>query len=130
MITDRITDRIDAITGIPPEYRHAILPAPKSVKIELTSQCNYRCGFCAHRLRMKERGGMDREFSIRIFDNERKFGGRIHSKGVHGSRSGFAEIQHEQCRPGTIRESCRGQIQIMGSIAHESQKYLLGSRAK
>jgi len=66
MITDRITDRIDAITGIPPEYRHAILPAPKSVKIELTSQCNYRCGFCAHRLRMKERGGMDREFYKRI----------------------------------------------------------------
>ena len=24
-------------------------PAPHSVKIELTSQCNYRCGFCAHR---------------------------------------------------------------------------------
>jgi MoaA/NifB/PqqE/SkfB family radical SAM enzyme len=33
-------------------------PPPRSVKIELTSQCNYRCGFCAHRLRMKKRGEM------------------------------------------------------------------------
>jgi MoaA/NifB/PqqE/SkfB family radical SAM enzyme len=35
-----------------------VLAAPKSVKIELTSQCNYRCGFCAHRLRQKGRGEM------------------------------------------------------------------------
>ena len=57
-----ITDRIDAITGIGKDYLHDILPAPKSVKIELTSQCNYRCGFCAHRLRMKKRGEMDKDF--------------------------------------------------------------------
>jgi hypothetical protein len=36
------------------------------VKIELTSQCNYRCGFCAHRLRMKGRGEMDRAFYERV----------------------------------------------------------------
>jgi MoaA/NifB/PqqE/SkfB family radical SAM enzyme len=54
-----ITQRIDAITRIPPEYRSDRLPAPRSVKIELTSNCNYRCGFCAHRLRMKERDDMD-----------------------------------------------------------------------
>jgi MoaA/NifB/PqqE/SkfB family radical SAM enzyme len=36
------------------------------VKIELTSQCNYRCGFCAHRLRMKSRGEMDRAFYERM----------------------------------------------------------------
>jgi MoaA/NifB/PqqE/SkfB family radical SAM enzyme len=46
-----ITDRIDAITRIPPEYRQAVLPAPKSVKIEITPRCNYRCGFCALRTR-------------------------------------------------------------------------------
>ncbi len=54
-----ITQRIDAITRIPEKYLHSVLPAPRSVKIELTSQCNYRCGFCAHRLRMKDRGEMD-----------------------------------------------------------------------
>ncbi|MEW5890871.1 MAG: radical SAM protein [Pseudomonadota bacterium] len=46
-----ITERIDAITRIPPEYRKAVLPAPKSVKIEISPRCNYRCGFCALRSR-------------------------------------------------------------------------------
>ena len=46
-----ITDRIDSITRIPPEYLHARLPAPRSVKIEISPRCNYRCGFCALRTR-------------------------------------------------------------------------------
>ena len=61
-----ITSRIDAVTRIPERYRAAELPAPFAVKIELTSQCNYRCGFCAHRLRMKGRGQMDRGFYRRV----------------------------------------------------------------
>jgi MoaA/NifB/PqqE/SkfB family radical SAM enzyme len=61
-----ITSRIDAVTRIPEKYLAAMLPAPRAVKIELTSQCNYRCGFCAHRLRMKDRGEMDRSFYERI----------------------------------------------------------------
>src|SRR4051812_44448780 len=64
--TLRITQRIDAVTGIPERYRAASLPAPRAAKIELTSQCNYRCGFCAHRLRMKQRGEMDMPFFERI----------------------------------------------------------------
>jgi len=66
MKTFKITSRIDAVTGIPEAYRKARLPAPRAVKIELTSQCNYRCGFCAHRLRMKKRGDMDRAFFERV----------------------------------------------------------------
>ena len=62
----KITTRIDAVTKIPERYLAAELPAPRAVKIELTSQCNYRCGFCAHRLRMKERGEMDRGFFERV----------------------------------------------------------------
>ncbi|QJR14244.1 radical SAM/SPASM domain-containing protein [Usitatibacter palustris] len=61
-----ITNRIDAVTRIPDRYLGATLPAPRAVKIELTSQCNYRCGFCAHRLRMKDRGGMDQAFFERV----------------------------------------------------------------
>ena len=53
-----ITQRIDAVTGIPASHRVATPPPPRAVKIELTSQCNYRCGFCAHRLRLKKRGEM------------------------------------------------------------------------
>jgi MoaA/NifB/PqqE/SkfB family radical SAM enzyme len=56
--TQSITQRIDAVTGIPASYRVAKPPPPRAVKIELTSQCNYRCGFCAHRLRLKKRGEM------------------------------------------------------------------------
>ena len=46
-----ITDRIDNITKIPAAYLKAVLPAPKSVKIEISPRCNFRCGFCALRTR-------------------------------------------------------------------------------
>jgi MoaA/NifB/PqqE/SkfB family radical SAM enzyme len=46
-----ITERIDNITRIPPQYLQARPPAPKSVKIEISPRCNYRCGFCALRTR-------------------------------------------------------------------------------
>lgn len=49
-----ITQQIDQITRISEEYRHEILPAPKAVKIELTGTCNFRCGFCALRMREKQ----------------------------------------------------------------------------
>jgi pyruvate-formate lyase-activating enzyme len=49
-----IMEHIDEITLIPLERRSAVLPAPKSVKIELTGRCNYRCGFCALRMRDKQ----------------------------------------------------------------------------
>jgi len=47
----RITQRIDSITRIPPEYLAPAPPAPRSVKIEISPRCNYRCGFCALRTR-------------------------------------------------------------------------------
>jgi len=46
-MTELITKRIDAVTHIPPERLKDLPPAPKSVKIELSGRCNYRCGFCA-----------------------------------------------------------------------------------
>ena len=49
-----ITSRIDNITHIPVEYKQSKPPCPKSVKIELTGRCNYRCGFCALRSRDKQ----------------------------------------------------------------------------
>jgi len=49
-----ITQRIDNITHIPVQYRVSKPPCPKSVKIELTGRCNYKCGFCALRMRDKQ----------------------------------------------------------------------------
>lgn len=70
-----ITEKIDGITLIPEEYLHATLPAPKSVKIELTGRCNYLCGFCALRTREKQpRLDMDFEFFKRITTDMRDAG--------------------------------------------------------
>lgn len=58
-----IIDRIDAITGIPENFLREDPPAPKSVKIELTARCNYRCGFCSLRTRKDQPKG-DMDFSL------------------------------------------------------------------
>ena len=42
-----ITQRIDKVTHIPEIALSTTPPIPRSVKIELTGRCNYRCGFCA-----------------------------------------------------------------------------------
>jgi MoaA/NifB/PqqE/SkfB family radical SAM enzyme len=55
-----ITDRIDNTTRIPPGCLKAAPPAPRSVKIEISPRCNYRCGFCALRAReVQPRWDMD-----------------------------------------------------------------------
>ena len=55
-----IVDKIDGVTRIPVEYLKPSVPAPKSVKIELTARCNYLCSFCALRTReVKPKGDID-----------------------------------------------------------------------
>jgi len=49
-----ITDKIDATTKIPAAWLKAAPPAPRSVKIEISPRCNYRCGFCALRTREEQ----------------------------------------------------------------------------
>jgi MoaA/NifB/PqqE/SkfB family radical SAM enzyme len=62
-----ITERIDKITQIPLDRLQATLPAPRSVKIEISPRCNYRCGFCALRTReVQPRSDMDFELFKRI----------------------------------------------------------------
>lgn len=68
-----ITQRIDAITGLTPEYAAEVIPAPRSVKIELTARCNYRCTFCVKSLR-EDSGDMDRAFFTRIIKEMRDEG--------------------------------------------------------
>ena len=70
-----ITARIDNITKIPPRYRAGKLPAPKSVKIEISPRCNYRCGFCALRTReVQPKWDMDFGLFKRITKEVREVG--------------------------------------------------------
>lgn len=58
-----ITERIDAVTKIAPEYLRPDCPAPRSVKIEISPRCNYLCGFCALRTR-EEQPKQDMDFGL------------------------------------------------------------------
>lgn len=69
-----ITDRIDAVTKIPASHLRVDPPAPRSVKIELTANCNYRCSFCVKSLR-PDNGEMDRALFSRIIRD-------LHASGV------------------------------------------------
>lgn len=68
-----ITKRIDAITHIAPEYRATCVPAPKSVKIEITANCNYECAFCVKSIR-DDTGHMDRALYSRLIREMRAAG--------------------------------------------------------
>ncbi len=70
----KITDRIDAITHIPPPYRKAVVPAPRSVKIELTARCDLSCFFCATRLRLRQKSDMDWGLFTRLLKEMRQAG--------------------------------------------------------
>jgi len=61
-----ITERIDAITGIPAEYLGEILPAPRSVKIELTGRCNFACSFCARSMMLRDQKDMEQDTFERV----------------------------------------------------------------
>jgi MoaA/NifB/PqqE/SkfB family radical SAM enzyme len=69
-----ITDRIDAITEIDEARKRAVIPAPRSVKIELTGRCNFACAFCARAQRLREQGDIDRGFYERILCEMRRAG--------------------------------------------------------
>ncbi len=71
---NRITERIDAITRIPSEYRCATPPCPKSVKIELTARCDFNCFFCATAKRLRHKADMDEGFFRRIVREMRDAG--------------------------------------------------------
>ena len=69
-----ITDRIDAITRIPPAYAAPVAPCPRSVKIELTGKCNFACTFCARSQQLRAQDEMDRGFFERVVKEMRDAG--------------------------------------------------------
>jgi len=69
-----IIEKIDNITRIPVEYRNTILPAPRSVKIELTGKCNFKCHFCARSQKLRDMKEMDRDLFERLLLEMREAG--------------------------------------------------------
>lgn len=69
-----ITERIDAITFIPNERRQAVLPVPRSVKIELTARCDLQCFFCANRMKLRDKRDMDWGLLTRLLKEMRDDG--------------------------------------------------------
>lgn len=68
-----ITQRIDAITKIDDQHLGAVISAPRSVKIEITATCNYKCGFCVKSIRT-DSGEMDRALFSRVIRELRSCG--------------------------------------------------------
>jgi MoaA/NifB/PqqE/SkfB family radical SAM enzyme len=71
-----ILEKIDRITNIGDRITKGCeQPAPKSVKIEVTSKCNLRCKFCALRTRLVQTNkDMDFDFFKKITEDMRNSG--------------------------------------------------------
>jgi hypothetical protein len=69
-----ITERVDNITRIPPEYRSATPPCPKSVKIELTARCDFQCFFCATGAKLRKKADMEWDLLCRLLREMREAG--------------------------------------------------------
>jgi len=69
-----ITERIDRITLLTDEYRSETPPVPKSVKIELTARCDFKCFFCASHMRLREKKDISWSFFTRVVREMRDAG--------------------------------------------------------
>ncbi len=74
MAIGKITERVDAITGIKDEYRVPAPPCPRSVKIELTARCNFNCSFCATGYKLRDKRDMDWEFYLKLLKDLKSSG--------------------------------------------------------
>jgi len=72
-----ITQRIDNIAHIPKKSLVEVPPIPKSVKIEITGKCNYRCGYCA--IMARKYAGFGTSMDFRLF---KKIVAELHTLGV------------------------------------------------
>ncbi len=70
----KITERVDAITTLNDRYRVPAPPCPRSVKIELTARCNFRCSFCATGYKLRDKRDMDWSFYLSLIKELRQAG--------------------------------------------------------
>lgn len=69
-----LTERLARIRRVEGDVRRADPPVPRSVKIELTAQCDLGCWFCAARTRPRLRGEMPRPLFERLARELRESG--------------------------------------------------------
>ena len=74
MAIGRITERVDAITALGDDRRVQAPPCPRSVKIELTARCNFKCSFCATGYRLRDKRDMDRDFYLKLLKDLKQAG--------------------------------------------------------
>jgi MoaA/NifB/PqqE/SkfB family radical SAM enzyme len=70
----KITARIDRITRLTPATRSERPPVPRSIKIELTARCDFKCFFCASAMRLRAKSEMDRALFRRLVREFRDLG--------------------------------------------------------
>jgi len=61
-----ITTRVERLASLASEYRSSVPPVPKSIKIELTARCDFKCHFCASHTRPRARSDMPWERFSRL----------------------------------------------------------------
>lgn len=61
-----ITTRVERLASLASEYRSPVPPVPKSIKIELTARCDFKCTFCASHTRPRARSDMPWERFSRL----------------------------------------------------------------
>lgn len=111
-----ITERIDFVTKIPDEYMNPVLPAPPSVKIELSPRCNYRCGFCALRTRKRQ---PRKDMSLELFDD---MVGQMRAAGVQ--EIGLFYLGESFSNPELLEKACE-----IAKVKHKFPYVFLTSNA-
>jgi MoaA/NifB/PqqE/SkfB family radical SAM enzyme len=74
MNTRSIINGVDKHTHVPKEKLILNPSFPDSIKIEITSRCNYKCPYCLTWKTKRETGDIDRKFLYRIFKEAHNVG--------------------------------------------------------
>ena len=69
-----ITQKIDNVTEIREAYMSVTPPAPISLKIELTSKCDFKCFLCASNKGLRTQGNIDKDLFKSIVTDARNAG--------------------------------------------------------
>ncbi|MEA3445677.1 MAG: radical SAM/SPASM domain-containing protein [Bacteroidota bacterium] len=73
-MTKSIAQRVDEHTHIPKSKLVENPPFPDSIKIEITSRCNFNCSFCATNRGKRPQGDIDKKFLYRILKEAKSVG--------------------------------------------------------